>query len=456
MIIQLAAAVAGAIAVLAICLAFFHWCTTSGRSTRDIVEWALLGRAIALGVLLMWVYPRYSALNASDVNTYYKNGVVLADSILNGQWDAIEFEAGNNSVYLITALLYLPWRIPVQMMFLCSSFFGLAGGMLFFRAFSFFADKCSSWHYGLILFLMPSVLIWSSNYGKDSLVFLGMGLVTYGFSCWLTHRSTQGSFTMIAGLLLIIAVRPHVGLLTAVSLVTAQIAHMTGLRRRSPRSRDWGFIIIGAVAVALAWRPAAQLAGIHEASGDAVVDRIILAGDQTAFGDSAVDTPAINGFTGFFQNLPTGALRVLFRPWPWEAHNVLAMITAAESLTLLGICIGFGKRLVKTIVSLASFPFGVFSLCMTVLVIALNSTIPNLGITARMKTQLMPFLLILLLYRKPALRNKSVAGRSRFPFPGLSSISPVYSHLSFPAQSWVWRHSTTASRRANDGYNSHE
>jgi hypothetical protein len=66
-----------------------------------------------------------------------------------------------------------------------------------------------------------------------------------------------------------------------------------------------------------------------------------------------------------------------------------------------------------TTTSLISFPFGVFAWSMAILVIALNSTIPNLGITVRMRTQLMPFLLMLLLYKKPGRWHARLATRSR-------------------------------------------
>lgn len=91
----------------------------------------------------------------------------------------------------------------------------------------------------------------------------------------------------------------------------------------------------------------------------------------------------------------TAPVTVLFRPFPWEAHNVQAMFASLESLLWLGLFWHrrriFGARLHSS----RGDPWVAFALVYSAIMIVALTIAANFGIIARQRTSLLPFLWIL-------------------------------------------------------------
>jgi len=87
---------------------------------------------------------------------------------------------------------------------------------------------------------------------------------------------------------------------------------------------------------------------------------------------------------------------VLFRPYPWEAGGVQALLTSAEGLTLLILFAASANRLLKLPGLLFRVPYVAYCVSFIVMFILAFSSIGNFGILTRQRTQVMPFLLVLL------------------------------------------------------------
>ena len=108
-------------------------------------------------------------------------------------------------------------------------------------------------------------------------------------------------------------------------------------------------------------------------------------------------------------------LSVLFRPFPWEAGNAQALVAAAEGgrcsmaifvvLAAAASC-GCPGSSVRT-------PYVAFALAYTALFVLAFSSIGNFGLLTRQRTQVLPFVLVLLAVPARALVSELAPGRAR-------------------------------------------
>jgi hypothetical protein len=87
---------------------------------------------------------------------------------------------------------------------------------------------------------------------------------------------------------------------------------------------------------------------------------------------------------------------VLFRPYPWEAGSAQALLTSFEGLLLLILCAASATRLLKVPSLMFRVPYVAFCVSYVAMFILAFSSIGNFGIMTRQRTQVMPFLLVLL------------------------------------------------------------
>ena len=218
-----------------------------------------------------------------------------------------------------------------------------------------------------------------------------LGLVGYGAARMLAGKPF-GLVALALGLLGTTMVRPHVSLIAIVSLFGAY------LLRRSPRPS-----LLGPLAKVLV------LALI------AVGTLVVLSQTQTFFGVKTIDVESTQSVltetTGktsqggseveaFRSETPSGIataiIAVIFRPWPYEAHNAQALFASLEGLVLLGLVIVSLRRLAAVPRAMVRRPYVAFALIYSLLFAYAFSAIGNFGILVRERVQLYPLLFVLL------------------------------------------------------------
>jgi hypothetical protein len=213
---------------------------------------------------------------------------------------------------------------------------------------------------------------------------------TLGAVHWARGRPRVGSMLLLAGLGVALAIRFWMVPIMLLPLLPLVVT------RRASRLTRFGMVTAGLAAIALlAGRFARelQLSGLAD-----VLSAANSLSSGMAVGGSAqqlpfdVTTPA--GFAAF---LPLGVFTALFRPLPFEAHNLFAMLAAVEGSVLLILLVvallrlrrvGLGDPVVRWAVSFVVIWSGVYSIL----------SYQNLGAAVRFRLQILPILLLVLLH----------------------------------------------------------
>jgi hypothetical protein len=124
--------------------------------------------------------------------------------------------------------------------------------------------------------------------------------------------------------------------------------------------------------------------------------------------------------------VPLAAINVLFRPFPWEADNIMVLVSSLEILGFWCIAWLRRKRLLASLRHWRTDPLLRLSLpFILVYSIALGMMMSNMGIIARQRVFLFPFLFLLL---EAAPRKKKAPHESSVAL----SLHPVVSQPQEP------------------------
>lgn len=337
--------------------------------------------------------------NRADATGYHGAGMRLAEAFREGP-RAFGLVAdvelpeltGTPFVGLVTMIVYLiigPSQLGGFIVFSWLSFWGM---FWFYRAAVVAFPEANHRRYAVLLFFLPTMIYWPSSIGKESWMIFTMGLATYGVALVLKHKPL-GYLTTALGLVGTAMVRPHVTVLIFMSLFFAYI-----LRRRSWRQSRMGpfgkFVGVAVLLVAggVVLSQAATFFGLEDVDSQSVDSVFERTERQSGQGGSEFEGARPNSPLQF----PMAMLAVLFRPYLWEAGNAQAMIAAMEGtllLILFGASVG---RLVRVPAYLFRVPYIAYCLAFVVMFVFAFSSIGNFGIMTRQRTQVFPFLLVLL------------------------------------------------------------
>lgn len=122
-------------------------------------------------------------------------------------------------------------------------------------------------------------------------------------------------------------------------------------------------------------------------------------------GERVVQTVNANTSIGGSAFQASGSLAVrlalsplfLVRPFPWEAHNVQALIAATEGLFILYLLLRHRRSLLRSLVGWRTRPFATFLLLYSsMFVLGYGASILNFGILTRMRIMVLSTLILLM------------------------------------------------------------
>jgi hypothetical protein len=115
------------------------------------------------------------------------------------------------------------------------------------------------------------------------------------------------------------------------------------------------------------------------------------------------------------------AVTILYRPFFTEATGTEGLGTAAEGMLLFGIFLVSAPRLWSVFRRLRADPYVTFAMCYALMFIFAFGTVANFGILARQRSQVLPFVFVLLaLNAQPRVRREPKA-----PSPPPSALGGV-------------------------------
>jgi len=354
-----------------------------------------------------WVL--YGVYDGGDAGRYYRYGLIYASFIWQldfsffnpsywrfGHWwgtQATMFFSG-----FVTSLIG-PTKTGAFLFFSVLSFLGL---LLFIRSFQRNFPHADAKKYAAFVLLWPSLWFWPSSIGKDALILLATGLVVYGY----TGKSPRIVWiSMILGLAIAAAIRPHVA---GVLIVSVAIAHWI-----SPSTKwSFGHVLQGIlVLIVLAYvlKTGLSRLGIEELDLENLKEYVDTVSVRTSEGGSTVIAPGLG-----IKGIPIAFVNILFRPFPWEAGSVLSAAASAEMIVFWGLVLLRRRRIIPLLMEWRQHRLLRFAIPLTLLyVFMLGMAVGNLGIIARQRVHVLPLLFIWLEATAPATKAALAPVRNR-------------------------------------------
>ncbi len=370
------------------------------RSEPD--PWVRAIIVVALGVKLLGSLARYYTQyyfygGLADAGRYYGTGVEYAERFRFGDFSQIgdrDF-IGTPATEYITGLVLTvtgPSAFAAFFVFAWLSFWGLYG---FYRAFRLAVPNGDARRYAILVFFLPSLVFWASGIGKEAWVIAFLGLAAYGAAKMFTRNG--GYLLTAVGLAGVALIRPHIALLAIVAITGGYVFRARGRRQPlfGPLPQAIGLIVLLAVAFVGLQQVEEFFGSDDEGDGGVVgtAERIIDdTADQTAAGGSEFDAAPVRSP----QDLPVGLVTLLFRPFPNEAENAQMLLTAVESLVLMAFFVLSWRRVWGALRQVWTNPYIRMALLYTLGFVIAFAAISNFGILVRQRTQLYPFLLVIL------------------------------------------------------------
>jgi hypothetical protein len=328
---------------------------------------------------------------AGDGVLYAKAGAELARSFRQGVVGDLGPLAGTNFIKIITGMVFVftgPTQLGGYLVFSWLAFWGL---YLFYRAFIVGCPDGDHRLYGRLVFFLPSLIYWPSSIGKEAWMTLTLGVTVYGTA--RLYRHLPGGYALILlGMAGSGAVRPHVALVVLAAVAFGSILH------RPARGSVAGLvgkliglgILAGATLVLVPHLESfLQVERIDATSLTQVLDRTerLSQKNGATFAAPRPTSPA---------DFPLAAVSVVFRPFPWEAHNVQALVASIESCFLGFVMVRRRRSLRHLRSAFRTTSFAGFAVGYSLLFVLLLSTFGNFGILARERVQVLPMILVLI------------------------------------------------------------
>jgi hypothetical protein len=381
--------------------------------------WTLLRRAVSdrhgtfLGSLFFAGYgfrllasvPRL--IGGADSPVYQREGLRIAESLR-----ALDFSvATGRSIPGTGAVRYFTGMVNVATGSTYIATFLVFGSLAFVGQVFFVLGVRSSLNdrqfriLAVVVMFSPTLAFWPSSIGKESLALIGIGLIVFGASR-LYDRRLNGLLPVVLGLFAVGMVRPHVAMVLLVGLLIglfARRAHTRG--RAATHAVLMLLVVVGSMLMAGA---SADLFGLEALDGISDVSAALDFAEERTSQDQAQFVAAR---VGSVTDYPWAVITVLFRPFPWEAPNALAMISALESVLLAGLLVRASPGLVANARQLIQRGQLLNAVAFTAVFIFLFSAIGNFGILSRQRAQVIPFVLLFVAFGIGADRRTAYPGR---------------------------------------------
>jgi hypothetical protein len=240
-------------------------------------------------------------------------------------------------------------------------------------------DRYARWVY-----LFPSLWFWPSSIGKEAITLLGFGLVTAGY---VGHRDRPRWILLAAGLLIVFAIRPQVAAVLALSCVLAEWLGLGGRLTMGRALQGLLMIVAGFAAI----RYSLGAAGVESAGIEGVQSYMASDPSRRVAGGSSVEAAEV-GAAG----IPLALVNVFLRPFPWEARGLMQLVSSLEICGFWALVWLRRAHVVAAIRNWRTNRLVRFAIPVTLIyAAALGMMMSNMGIIARQRVFIFPFLFVL-------------------------------------------------------------
>jgi len=293
------------------------------------------------------------------------------------------------------AINYIPAHLMGMNFFANTLFFGLLG----FIAFTFLYRICiqtipynSKFYkfrlFPLLLFL-PNLHFWSSGVGKDTLSFLSILMVAYGFM-----RISKRFPLVVIGLLLSLGIRPHITLMLIMSFGFAYLIN----GKISLPQRIGLFILMFTAAILI----------LPSVLNFVNMDSLSIA-DLGQFSNTKAGGLSVGSGSGLDLSsypYPLKVLTFLYRPFFFDINGIPAVVASFENLLLLLLSIRVIRN--RFFATFKAAPLVIQGLFLFFIMGALvfSMSMSNLGIILRERNMFLPGLILFILWSFSSLNGR--------------------------------------------------
>ncbi len=250
------------------------------------------------------------------------------------------------------------------------------------------------------ILLSPSVLFWSSGLNKDSYCFWCVGYLFYYLYSFQKTKQKKYLLYLLLPAFIIVNIKPYI-------LVAAIPASFTFFLQNVTKKYKSSFVKLIVLPIASVIIFGIFLYAYNVFSvyfGDYAIDRVIKKAQITQddllreqYGDNKFDIGRISDspYELIFKFFPA-VNATLFRPYIWEARNVLMVFSGLENLLLLGLSIYslFKLNIRNFFSTIFSHPILSFSFIYALLFgFSVGISVANFGALVRLKIPAIPFFL---------------------------------------------------------------
>lgn len=335
---------------------------------------------VRVSVVLI-IMPFYEA-NYPALDAYSYHGYSMTGDMIPGYEDQL---LGTPLIFRLCGILNYVGFDSYRALVIFFSYFGLLGSWLAYRGVAEYRKQAGpALFYWFALF--PSVLFWSSTLGKDPLCILFLGAATYSVSRWFATTQKRHLAWFVLWAFAVAVIRPWWAVILAVSLLVALRFGKSGKMRLFALPAIVLLLTVGAVITSNHF----QLSDLD--STVAFVDTHTRAASS---GGSAQQVPEFGGVTDILLFLPQGVITVLFRPFPWEAHNAFALFASLENSFLLLLIIIYLRSIRYKLRTDEISQWSLVIIAAWLIIYALFGY-QNLGTAVRYRAPVIPFILMLI------------------------------------------------------------
>lgn len=346
-----------------------------------------------LGALVRYYFTYVAYVSAGDAEEYDAFGRYLMPYYRSFNFSPdVGQVPGTGFMKMVTGILYSVAGSSKLGAFMVFSWLGFIGLLLCWRAFKRAVPTGDARRYSLLVLFLPSLLYWSSALGKDAWAVFGLGVCSYGVARIMTKKIFSGLLILVVGLAAVVMIRPHVGLTVGSGLVLAALLYKPSKKSAlNPFIRVITFGLLLVMMLVLISQTEKFL-GVETLNQETVNSQLARAEGRTIEAGSVFTPVPVNTPL----DLPYATITVLFRPFPWEAHNGQSIATTAEGMFLLILTIRGWRRLLSLPRSARREPYIAYCLGIMLTFVFAFSSFSNFGILARQRCQVIPFFLALI------------------------------------------------------------
>ena len=388
-------------ALVAMTLPVLSW-LSSKEGDQSLMRLLVFGLiATVVGVVVRYLVVKVVYNDVADAGVYSDGAAEIAKLMKNGVFTSVPPNLEGRPpetqrVALVLSFFYLVTGASRWAGSVVFAWMAFGGRLLMWRALKLAVPEADHRRYLLLLLFFPSLLYWPASIGKEALMMLALGVVSYGAALLLSDKVRAGSiFVFVGGVAGLVVIRPHYGALAVMALGVGSLVGTlrgvgggAGLRSTLVRVVALGVLLV--VAVVVLSQTARFFGGEGSEGGlSGALEKTL---DQTTTGGSSFDPPAVDTPV----KLPAGVATVFFRPFVWEADNASTAFAALESLALLAMVVVGWRRLAGGVRLMLRRPYLVYILTFSSGFIVAFSYIGNFGILARQRTVMLALMLAFL------------------------------------------------------------